>query len=218
MGCLALAHRTQQGIIQRGIQAMRSGRRRLSAVLSALAFVGLLLGWSGIMRAVASRAADEAAAAQPSGPGAAGKVLVANETSGTISVIDAASNAVVDTICLGSDPAIAGTPQPNGPCNAEADHHRPLYNGHIAPHGQWLTPDGSLALVTNRLSGTIVGVNTADDSVLGYTPVEREPHLATVRPRGEEAWVAVRGESQLDVLGLRAQDVERERGGQGDRP
>jgi YVTN family beta-propeller protein len=180
---------------------MRAIWRSLAVVPTALVTLALVLGWGLFIRLASPSVADApmvtASAAAPSG-----QVFVANESSGTVSVIDAATNAIVDTICLGSDPAIAGTPQPNGPCNAEADHHRPLYNGHIAPHGLWLTPDGAQLLVTNRLSGTIVGVDTATHKVLGYTPVEREPHLATVRPGGREAWVAVRGESQLDVLDL----------------
>lgn len=47
-----------------------------------------------------------------------------------------------------------------------------------------------------------MAIDTATNTVLGYTPVGREPHLATVRPGGREAWVAVRGESHIDVLQL----------------
>lgn len=145
-------------------------------------------------------------------------VYVANETSGTISVISTATNTVVATICLGSDPAVAGTPQPDGPCNAEADHHRPFYDGHVAPHGLWLTPDGAFLLVANRISGTIVAIdarrcNGLDmagcPAILGYAPVGREPHLATVRPDGTEAWVAVRGETYVDVLKIDKDDLTR---------
>jgi DNA-binding beta-propeller fold protein YncE len=62
-------------------------------------------------------------------------------------------------------------------------------------------------LVTNRISGTVVGVDTVTNRILGYTPVGREPHLATVRPGDREAWVAVRGERQLDVLSLDRKDL-----------
>lgn len=127
---------------------------------------------------------------------------VANEQTVTIAVIDTNSGTITTTIGLGSDPAIPGTPQPNGPFNGELQHHNPFYNGHVDPHGLWLTPDGSVLLVANRISGTIVAIETATNSVLGYTPVGREPHLATVRPGGREAWVALRGESNIDVLSL----------------
>jgi YVTN family beta-propeller protein len=127
---------------------------------------------------------------------------VANEQTVTIAVIDTSSSTITTTIGLGSDPAIPGTPQPNGPFNGEPQHHNPFYNGHVDPHGLWLTPDGKVLLVANRISGTIVAVDTVTNSVLGYAPVGREPHLATVRPGGREAWVALRGESHIDVLSL----------------
>lgn len=135
-------------------------------------------------------------------PALADTAYVANEGSVTISVIDTGTRRITATIGLGSEPAIPGTPQPGGPLNGEADHHKPFYNGHVDPHGLWLTPDGSVLLVTNRISGTVVAVDTATSALLGYAPVGREPHLATVRPGGREAWVAVRGESHLTVLGL----------------
>ncbi len=132
---------------------------------------------------------------------------VANEATGTISVIDTKTHTITTTIGLGSDPAISGTPQPDGPFNAETQHHNPFYNGHVGAHGLWLTPDGSVLLVTNRISGTIVAIDTATNALLGYAPVGREPHLATVRPGGKEAWVAVRGESHITVLRLDRDDL-----------
>ncbi len=136
-----------------------------------------------------------------------GIAYVANEGSNTISVIDTTTHTILRTICLGSDPAIGGTPQPPGPCNGEADHHKPFYNGHADPHGLWLTPDGTVLLVAARLSSTIVAFDTATNTILGYTPVGREPHLATVRPDGQEAWVAVRGENYVEVLKLDRDDL-----------
>jgi DNA-binding beta-propeller fold protein YncE len=135
-------------------------------------------------------------------------------------VISTATNTIVARICLGSDTAddLPGTPgsaltgPPPAPCDAETDHHKPFYDGHVAPHGLWLTPDQNFLLITNRISGTVVAVDTrlcdaevttaCQGAIVGYTPVGREPHLATVRPGGAEAWVAVRGETYLDVLKL----------------
>lgn len=143
------------------------------------------------------------AAIATSGPGAiAGTAYTANEQTVTVSVIDTDTGAVIDTIGLGSEPAIPGTPQPDGPFNGEADHHRPFYNGHVDPHGLWLTGNGGVLLVANRISGTVVAVDTADNSVLGFAAVGREPHLATVRPGDMEAWVALRGESHIEILSL----------------
>lgn len=132
---------------------------------------------------------------------------VANEQTDTITVINTTTNTVITTIGLGSDPAISGTPQPNGPFNGKDDHHKPFYNGHVDPHGLWLTPDGSILLATCRISGTVVAIDTASNKILGYTPVGREPHLATVHPHGKEAWVAVRGENYVDVLKLDQDDL-----------
>jgi DNA-binding beta-propeller fold protein YncE len=136
-----------------------------------------------------------------------GRAYVANEATGTISVIDTDRDTIVDTICLGSDPPIPGTPQPAGPCNAERDHHQPLYNGHVDPHGLWLTPDASVLLVANRISGTIAAIATGTNAPLGYLPVGREPHLATVDPSGSEAWAAIRGENYVEVLKLDRDDL-----------
>ena len=138
---------------------------------------------------------------------AADTAYVANEQSVTISVIDTDTRRITTTIGLGSGPAIPGTPQPNGPFNGEADHHAPLYNGHVDPHGLWLTSDGTILIVTNRISGTVVAIDTLTNKVLGYTPVGREPHLPTVRPGDREAWVTIRGEQQLTVLALNRKDL-----------
>lgn len=145
------------------------------------------------------------AAAAPTAS-SAGTAYVANEETVTVSVIDTSTHTVVATIGLGSDPAIPGTPQPDGPLDGDVLHHRPFYNGHVDPHGLWLDRDASTLLVACRISGTVVAVDTATNGVLGYLPVGREPHLATVRPgrRGapQEAWVAIRGEDYVDVVRL----------------
>lgn len=143
------------------------------------------------------------------GQASADTAYVANEATNTISVIDTKTHKVTVTIGLGSDPAIPGTPQPDGPFNGETEHHNPFYNGHVDVHGLWLTPDGSILLAANRISGTVVAIDTATNSVLGYASVGREPHLATVRPGGKEAWVAIRGESHVDVLKIDREDLSK---------
>ena len=173
----------------------------VKAVLLALAVAALPSGWALAGPRAALSSSSEAFRSVHAQ--AAGRMAyVANETTGTVSVIDTETNAIVATTCLGSDPPIQGTPQPAGPCNADAQIRNPFYNGHVDTHGLWLTPDGSVLLVANRISGTIAAIDTATNRVLGYTPVGREPHLATVRPGGREAWVAVRGESYIDILQL----------------
>src|SRR5919202_165377 len=82
-----------------GKAGMLTARRRLAPSVLVLVVLGLLVGWGGIMRAVGSPSADQAAARPSDAPSASGKVLVANETSGTVSVTDVATNRVVDRIC-----------------------------------------------------------------------------------------------------------------------
>lgn len=171
-------------------------------------FLGGLLGVAALAVTTAAMAADQSQPRQPL-PAVSGKAYVANEATGSVSVIDTATDSVVATICLGSDSAIAGTPQPNGPCNAEAQHHAPFYNGHLDTHGLWLTPQADVLLVANRISGTIVAVDTTTNAVLGYLPVGREPHLATVRPGGQEAWAAIRGEDYVEVVKLDRDDLHK---------
>ena len=55
----------------------------------------------------------------------AGTAYVANEGSATVSVIDTATNFIVATIGLGSDPAIAGTPRRTAPTMARPTTTRP---------------------------------------------------------------------------------------------
>jgi YVTN family beta-propeller protein len=179
--------------------------------LLAFAFLPIAAAVFGIGHvASTTRAVAQPAPALP----VSGRIYVANEGSTSVSVFDAATHALVSTVCLGSDRAddLAGTPgaalaAAGSPCDAEVDHHKPFYDGHLGTHGLWLTPDGSTLLVTNRISGTVVFVDTASNQVLGYVPVAREPHLATVRPDGREAWIAVRGERHLDVISLRREDL-----------
>ena len=138
-----------------------------------------------------------------SGSAFADMAFTANEKTQSITVIDTHTDKVVSTICLGSDPAQPGTPQPSGPCDGES----PLaafYNGQVGTHGLWLTPDEKTLLVANRISGTVAAIDTETKTLLGYTPVGREPHLAVVSPNGKEAWVAMRGENYISVLELDA--------------
>jgi YVTN family beta-propeller protein len=175
--------------------------------------LGLLSGglalFSGQTNAptIGTRAASAQTAALQGSPAVSNTAYVANEQTCTVSVIDTTTHTIKTTIGLGSDPAIPGTPQPNGPFNGETQHHNAFYNGHVDPHGLWLTPDASVLLVACRISGTVVAIDTTTNSVLGYAPVGREPHLATVHPNGTEAWVAIRGESYLDVLKLDRDDL-----------
>ncbi len=184
-----------------------------SSNLSMLTVGAVVLAGTGLVGGIGVGSAEASRPPAPGvGPvaGVSDRAYVANEGTGTISVIDTTTDRVVDTICLGSDPAIAGTPQPAGPCNADRDHHAALYNGHVGTHGLYLTPQSDVLLATNRISGTVVAIDTTTNELLGYLPVGREPHLVTVRPGGREAWAAIRGEDYVEVLDLDRDDLHDE--------
>ncbi len=200
--------------VNAGMPTRRARARQLRVLLTLVLSVCSLLAVppAGIAGARAEPFVNAALA-----EGAEGRVYVANEVSGTVSIIKTASHAVAATICLGSDAVddLPGTPSAAftaAPCNAELDHHRPFYDGHAGTHGLWLSDDGGTLLATNRLSSTVVALDAnvalpcaatgCAEAVLAYTPVGREPHLATVRPGSGEAWVAIRGERQIDILAL----------------
>lgn len=180
-----------------------------TAKLGIVTIGAAVLAGTGLAAGLGVGSAEASRPPQGVGPveGVSDRAYVANEGTGTISVIDTTTDRVVDTICLGSDPALSGTPRPAGPCNAESDHHAALYNGHVGTHGLYLTPQSDVLLATNRISGTVVAVDTTTNELLGYLPVGREPHLVTVRPGGEEAWAAIRGEDYVEVMDLDRDDL-----------
>ena len=150
------------------------------------------------------------------------RVLVANEESNTLSVIDPARNAVVKTINLTSfdeDPrplyrfATAG----RIPTYA-AMIRKPLYRGCIFAHGMALDPDGTLLAVSGRGSSNVYLIDTLTYRVLGSTPnpqagaatnperissgvlVGREPVGSAFTRNGKELWVALRGEDRIAII------------------
>ena len=92
---------------------------------------------------------------------AAPTAFVANNLSGTVSAIDTASNAVVDTITVGTRPT------------------------EIA-----ITPDGTTAYVANFSSGTVSAIETATDTVVRTITVGTQPQGIALSPDGATAYVA----------------------------
>ncbi|HBR18372.1 MAG TPA: hypothetical protein DD725_12395 [Deltaproteobacteria bacterium] len=111
-------------------------------------------------------------------------VFAANEVSNAISVIDPKTLAVIKTIPIG-----------------DKDIHRPLYNGHIDPHGVIASPDGEMILITARGSSSLIMIDGKALEVLGYiTTSGREPHACMFTPDGRQAWITVRGSDHIDVF------------------
>ncbi len=103
----------------------------------------------------------QAARAQSIGNGMA---YVTNYSSGTVSVIDTASNTVTATLAVGSGPERVA-----------------------------FTPDGSKAYVTNSLSNTVSVIDTSTNMVVATIPVGSSPAGEDISPDGTKVYVATTG-------------------------
>jgi DNA-binding beta-propeller fold protein YncE len=152
-------------------------------------------------------------------------VVIANEDSNTLAVIDPASNSLAATINLTSfdeDPRppfrlATGGIIPSHPAMVT----KPLYHGAVSVHGTAPSPDGALLACTGRGSSNVYLVDLETLKVVGNRPnpqagettnaerltsgihVGREPHEPTFSRNGREIWVAVRGEDRIAILNTR---------------
>ncbi len=149
-------------------------------------------------------------------------VLVTNEDSNTITVIDPVTNTVVDTINFTSfdeDPRPPFQFVTGGIMPAHAAMiTKPLYHGAIHLHGAAPSPDQKLIASTGRGSSNVYLLDTQGKKIVGNRPnprasektgnvlltsgvlVGREPHEPTFSRNGKELWVAVRGEDRIAIL------------------
>ncbi|QDO96621.1 YncE family protein [Ferrovibrio terrae] len=159
-----------------------------------------------------------------SGPdiAAGDRVLICNEDSNTLSVIDPATNKVSETINLTSFDADPRPPFRFVTGGITPTHAamvtKPLYHGAINIHGAAPSPDQSMAAVTGRGSSNIYLIDMITRSVIGNRAnplarettvsqaltsgvmVGREPHEPTWSRNGREIWVALRGEDRIAIL------------------
>lgn len=113
------------------------------------------------------------------------RVYTADQTSGTVSVIDPVSNKLLGVIRLGD-------PVP-GALSA-------LYKGQLLVHGMGFSPDHRMLAVVSIGSNSITLIDTESNKILGVIYVGRSPHEAFFTPDGKELWVAVRGENYISVI------------------
>ena len=173
--------------------------------------------------AIASALPVERALAQTaSGANSRDRVLLCNEDSNTLSVIDPNTNTVAATINLTSfdeDPRppfrlVTGGVTPTHAAMVT----KPLYHGAINIHGAAPSPENKLLACTGRGTSNVYLVDLEAMNVLGNTPnpqasnetnaeritsgvlVGREPHEPTFSRNGKELWVTVRGENRIAVL------------------
>lgn len=112
-------------------------------------------------------------------------VYTADQTSGTISVIDPSTNKLLGVIRLGDPvpPALSA-----------------LYKGALLVHGLGFSPDSKTLAVVSVGSNSVTLIDTATNKIKGTVYVGRSPHEAFFTPDGRELWVSVRGEDYISVL------------------
>jgi len=177
----------------------------------------------GIAAMAASRSAP--AQSQEAAQGSArsnDRVLICNEDSCTLTVIDPTSNRVAATVNLTSFDEDPRPPFRFANAGVVPTHAamigKPLYHGGISIHGGAPSPDQTLAAVTGRGSSNIYLIDMATLRPVGNRPnpwagettlaerltsgvlVGREPHEPTWSRNGKEIWVSLRGEDRLALV------------------
>jgi len=99
------------------------------------------------------------------------RVLVANRSDNTVSVINTATNTVIATIPVGSLPSEVA-----------------------------VTPGGTRAYVTNEGSGNVSVINVAGNSVITTIPVGTQPFGVAVTLGGTRAYVANFASNTVSVI------------------
>ena len=169
---------------------------------------------------------QRALAQTASGANSRDRVILCNEDSNTLSVIDPSNNTVATTINLTSfdeDPRPPFRLVTGGVTPTHASMvAKPLYHGAINIHGAAPSPDNKLLACTGRGTSNVYLVDLETLKVVGNTPnpqasnetnaerittgvlVGREPHEPTFSRNGKELWVTVRGENRIAVLDVAA--------------
>jgi hypothetical protein len=154
------------------------------------------------------------------------RVIICNEDSNTLAVIDPNTNALTTTVNLTSfdeDPRPPFRLVTGGVAPSHAAMiHKPLYHGAISIHGAAPSPDNRLLACTGRGTSNVYLIDLEAMKIIGNTPnpqagkdtnaerltsgvlVGREPHEPTFSRNSKELWVAVRGENRIAVLDVGA--------------
>ncbi len=150
------------------------------------------------------------------------RVLICNEDSNTLSVIDPVANKVVNTVNLTSFDEDARPPFRFVTGGVMPTHagmvSKPLYHGGINIHGAAPAPDQTMIAVTGRGSSNVYLIDLASMAPIGNRPnrgagddvlqtrltsgvlVGREPHEPTWSRNGQEIWVTLRGEDRIALV------------------
>lgn len=150
------------------------------------------------------------------------RILICNEDSNTLTVIDPNTNTVVGTVNLTSfdeDPRPPFRFATGGVIPTHAGMvTKALYHGAINIHGGAPSQDQSMSAVTGRGSSNIYLVDVKSMAAIGNQPnpqvsektlptrltsgvlVGREPHEPTWSRNGKELWVTLRGEDRIAIV------------------
>jgi YVTN family beta-propeller protein/parallel beta-helix repeat protein len=128
---------------------------------------------------------------------------ITNYFNNTVSVIDTATNNVVDTVNVGSNPfGVAVSPDGTNVyitnlgsgnvsvIDAATNNVIATVNAGKRPYGIAVSPEGSKVYVTNEYSGTVSVIDIATNSVVATLPVGSWPSGIAVNPDGKAVYVA----------------------------
>jgi YVTN family beta-propeller protein len=138
---------------------------------------------------------------------------VANYSSGTVSVIDTATDLVALTMNLGTHP-YGDAVSPDGSrvyvsnLNSDTisvidtanDQVVATVNVGVGPDGVAVSPDGSRVYVTNSGSNTVSVIDTANDQVVATVNVGSGPHGVAVSPDGSRVYVVNYNSDTVSVI------------------
>jgi YVTN family beta-propeller protein/autotransporter-associated beta strand protein len=140
-------------------------------------------------------------------------VYVSNINSGTVSVINTATDSVVTTVNVGSAPKGVAI-SPNGAlvyvANALSDNVSVINTATntvvttigvgTGPWGVAVSPNGTTAYVTNSASQTVSVINTTTNTVVATVGVGSQPTGVAVSPDGTRAYVTNLNSNTVSVI------------------
>ena len=141
------------------------------------------------------------------------RAYVANDGSGTVSVIDTATDAVTATVAVGANPdGVAVSPDGSrvyvtNQCASYVSVIGAATNSVVAsvnvganPTGVAVSPDGGQVYVANGGSGTVSVIDTATNSVVANVNVGISPAGVAVSPDGSRVYVVNGGSGTVSVI------------------
>ena len=176
---------------------------------------------TGIQNPVPSRREFSRLADIPVGGGPLGlasqdrnKVYVANERTGTLSVItatDAVTYKLTATIGIGREPrGVAVSPDGSklyvtffdnvSVIDTATNDQNVIFDGGHRPVGVAVSSDGSKYYVANEGSDTVSAIATATNAVTATIPVGRQPFGVAVTPDGSKLYVTNTGSDDVSVI------------------